>query len=143
MATKRLNPATIDDYIAAFAPDVQDVLQRVRQAVRAAAPEAAEVISYRIPAFRQEGIVVYFAAFKNHIGLYPPVRGDPALGKAVAPYAGEKGNLRFPLDQPIPLKLIGRIAKLRLEQNLAKAAARDRHRAVSRPKVDSDDHEAR
>jgi uncharacterized protein YdhG (YjbR/CyaY superfamily) len=106
-------------------------------------PEAAEVISYRIPAFRQEGIVVYFAAFKNHIGLYPPVRGDPALGKAVAPYAGEKGNLRFPLDQPIPLKLIGRIAKLRLEQNLAKAAARDRHRAVSRPKVDSDDHEAR
>ncbi len=65
---------------------------------------------------------MYFAAFKNHIGLYPPVRGDSDIAKAAAPYAGEKGNLRFPFDEPIPYDLIARITALRLKQNLAKAA---------------------
>jgi uncharacterized protein YdhG (YjbR/CyaY superfamily) len=111
---------TIDEYIAAFSPEVQSILQRVRQVVRQAAPEAQEVISYRMPALKQGGILVYFAAFKNHIGLYPPVSGDPAVVKAIAPYAGEKGNLRFPFDKPIPYDLIARITALRLKQNLAK-----------------------
>jgi uncharacterized protein YdhG (YjbR/CyaY superfamily) len=66
--------------------------------------------------------LVHFAAFKNHIGFYPPVSGDKGLDKALAPYRGEKGNLRFPLAQPLPYKLIERIVKLRLKQNLAKAA---------------------
>jgi uncharacterized protein YdhG (YjbR/CyaY superfamily) len=113
-------PTTIDEYIAAFSPEVQSILQRVRQVVRQAAPEAQEVISYRMPALKQGGVLVYFAAFKNHIGLYPPVSGDPAIVKAIAPYAGEKGNLRFPFDKPIPYDLIARITALRLKQSLAK-----------------------
>lgn len=124
MATQRPAAATVDAYIAAFPPDVQAVLQQVRQAVRAAVPVAEETISYQIPAYKQAGILVYFAAFKNHIGFYPPVSGDPALEAAVAPYAGEKGNLRFPLAEPVPLELIGRITRYRLQQNLAKAAAK-------------------
>ena len=126
MAGKRKTPRDIDDYISGFAPDVQRVLQRIRSAVRKAAPAAEEMISYQMPAFTQNGVLVYFAAFKTHIGLYPPVRGDAAIQKAVAPYAGEKGNLRFPLDEPIPYALITRIVKLRLRQSLAKAAVRKR-----------------
>ncbi len=124
MTTKRHTPESIDAYIAAFSPDVQAVLQQVRQAVRRAAPDAQETISYQIPAFKLNGVLVYFAAFKNHIGFYPPVRGDARLEKAVAPYAGAKGNLRFPLDQPIPFGLIERITKLRLKQCMAKANAK-------------------
>jgi uncharacterized protein YdhG (YjbR/CyaY superfamily) len=126
MKTNPAPPTTIDQYIAAFPPEVQGILQRVRRLVREAAPDAQEVISYGMPAFRQDGIIVYFAAFRNHLGLYPPVRGDPDIEKAVAPYAGEKGNLRFPLGQPIPYDLIARIAAFRLGQNLAQAATRRR-----------------
>ena len=92
---------------------MQEILQKIRLTVRGAVPDAEETISYRMPAFRKKKILIYFAAFKNHVGLYPPVKGDTALLKAVAPYAGEKGNLRFPLDQPIPYELIERIVKLR------------------------------
>jgi len=92
--------------------------------VRSAAPDAQETISYQIPAFKLDGVLVYFAAFKKHIGFYPPVRGDARLEKAVSPYAGEKGNLRFPLDQPIPFDLIERIAKLRVKQSMAKATSK-------------------
>jgi uncharacterized protein YdhG (YjbR/CyaY superfamily) len=113
-------PATIDDYIRASRPGVRSILERIRRTVRAAAPEAMEVISYRMPALKLHGILVYFAAFKNHIGLFPPVSGDPKLVKAAAPYAGEKGNLRFPLDQPIPYDLIKRIVSHRAKQNGAK-----------------------
>jgi uncharacterized protein YdhG (YjbR/CyaY superfamily) len=111
---------TVDAYIAAAAPEARGILERIRATVRAAAPDAQEAISYRMPAFVQGGVLVYFAAFKQHIGLYPPVRGDARLEKAVARYAGEKGNLRFPLDEPIPYELITRIVELRLKQNLAK-----------------------
>jgi uncharacterized protein YdhG (YjbR/CyaY superfamily) len=116
----RLNqslPVNIDEYIASFQPDIQAILTKIRSTIRNAAPAAEEVISYRMPAFKLNGILVYFAAFKKHIGLYPPVRGDAKLQKAIAPYAGEKGNLRFPLDQPIPYDLIERIVKLRVKQN--------------------------
>lgn len=129
-------PTTVDDYIAPLAPEVRVILQTIRQTIRAAAPEAKEVISYQIPAFRQQGMLVYFAAFKNHIGFYPPVRGDALLEKALGPYAGEKGNLRFPLDQPIPYPLIDQIVKLRLAQNLAKpAGARAKTTEKSRAKT--------
>lgn len=117
-------PGTIDEYIAACSPETRSILERVRQVVRDAAPDAEETISYRMPALRQNGILVYYAAFKHHIGLYPPVSGDARIEKAAAPYAGEKGNLRFPLDEPIPYDLISRITKLRLKQNRAKAASR-------------------
>jgi uncharacterized protein YdhG (YjbR/CyaY superfamily) len=124
MATGRAAPKTIDEYIAAFSPDVRTVLERIRFTIHNAAPDAQETISYRIPTFTQGGVVVYFAAFRNHIGLYPPVSGDARLERAIAPYAGEKGNLKFPLHQPIPYDLIERIVKLRVKQNLAKAAAK-------------------
>jgi uncharacterized protein YdhG (YjbR/CyaY superfamily) len=119
-------PATIDDYIAGFALPVQALLQQVRATVRRAAPQAEEVISYRIPALRQQGVLVYFAAFKGHIGFYPPVQGDEALEREAAPWAGEKGNLRFPFDQPIPWDLIERITAHRSRQDLAASAGRKR-----------------
>ncbi len=113
-------PQNIDDYIAGFPPEKRTILEKIRSTIRNAAPEAKEVISYRMPTFTQNGVLVHFAAFKNHIGLYPPVSGDAELEEALAPYAGEKGNLRFPLDQPIPFGLIERIVKHKLAQNTAK-----------------------
>ncbi len=121
MPTRGATPDNVDEYIATFSPQVQAVLERIRTTVRRTAPDAQEIISYKIPAFTLNGILVYFAAFKKHIGLYPPVKGDAKLEKAISPYAGEKGNLRFPLDQPIPYDLIKRIVKLRVKQNLSKA----------------------
>jgi uncharacterized protein YdhG (YjbR/CyaY superfamily) len=114
----------IDEYIDAFPPKVQVILERIRRTVRKGAPDAEEIISYRMPAFRQNGILVYFAAFKKHIGLFPPVSGDAGIEKAIAVHAGPKGNLQFPLDRPIPYELIGRIVTLRVKQNLAKAGAK-------------------
>lgn len=92
-------PVSIDEYIASALPGVRPILTHIRRVIRSAAPEAEELINYRMPAFRLHGILVYFAAFRNHIGLFPPVSGDPKLRKAVEPYAGPKGNLRFPLDR--------------------------------------------
>ena len=120
------SPADVDAYIAAFAPEVQAILQKVRRTVAAAAPHAHEVISYRMPALRQHGVLVYFAAFKKHIGFYPPIRGDTKLEAAAARYAGEKSNLRFPLDEPIPYPLIARLTKLRARQDDAAAKAKKR-----------------
>jgi uncharacterized protein YdhG (YjbR/CyaY superfamily) len=123
-----VTPKNIDEYIASCAPEVQAVLERIRSTIRSAAPDARETISYRIPAFTQNGALVYFAAFKQHIGFYPPVTGDARLEEAVSPYAGEKGNLRFPLDRPIPCGLIERIVKHRVRQNLEKTAPSRRKR---------------
>ena len=117
-------PANIDEYIATAAPAARPLLEEIRRVVRAAAPEAEELISYRMPAFRQHGILVFFAAFKHHIGVFPPVSGDARLEQAAQPYAGPKGNLRFPLDRPIPYALIRRIVKHKLNQNLARALAK-------------------
>jgi uncharacterized protein YdhG (YjbR/CyaY superfamily) len=117
-------PASIDEYIATAAPAARPLLREIRRVVRAAAPGAEELISYRMPAFGQNGILVYFAAFKHHIGVFPPGSGDARLERALEPYAGPKGNLRFTMDRPIPYALIRRIVKLRLKQNLARASAR-------------------
>jgi uncharacterized protein YdhG (YjbR/CyaY superfamily) len=125
---KTLAPNDFQEYMSQFTPDVQAILKEIRGTIKAAAPDAEEIISYRMPAFRLHGILVYFAAFKKHIGLYPPVSGDKAIEKAIARYAGPKGNLQFPLDQPIPMNLIRRIVKLRVKQNLAKAAANKKKR---------------
>jgi len=98
-------------------------LKKVRATIRDAAPESEERISYRMPAFFQDGALVYFAAFKQHIGLYPPVQGDEKLQQALAPYRGEKGNLKFPLDEPIPYGLIKRVVKARVKANQARQSA--------------------
>jgi uncharacterized protein YdhG (YjbR/CyaY superfamily) len=118
----------IDGYISQFPADVLAILQKVRETIRHAAPDAKEKISYQMPAFKQHGILVYFAGWKKHIGLYPPITGDKAVEKAVARYAGPKGNLQFPLDEPIPYDLIERIVKLRVKQDSAKAAAKRKKR---------------
>src|ERR671934_227728 len=95
-------PKDIDGYISQLPADVQVIFEKVRQTIRHAAPDAKETISYLMPAFKQHGILVYIAAWQKHIGLYPPISGDKALEKAIAPYAEPKGNLQFPLDEPIP-----------------------------------------
>ena len=109
----------VDAYIARFPKPVQALLRKVRRTILAGAPKATEFISYRIPAYRQNRILMYFAGFKAHIGLFPPVRGNAALEKAVAKYAGPKGNLRFPYDEPLPLTLISRIVRHKLRQDAA------------------------
>ncbi|MFN8669745.1 MAG: DUF1801 domain-containing protein [Gemmatimonadaceae bacterium] len=108
-------PATIDAYIAAAPIDVQPILERIRQTVRKAAPRAEERISYRMPAFFLDGVILYFAAFKKHIGVFPPVR-DAALRLQLAKYAGPKGNLQFPLSEPVPYALITKIVKARVRE---------------------------
>ena len=110
-------PRSIDEYIERCAPEAQPILRRVRATIAKAVPDAVETISYRIPAFKLRRVVVYFAAFRHHIGLYPPVKHNAALEKAIAPYAGEKGNLRFPIDRKMPYGLIARIAKFRAKQS--------------------------
>ena len=113
-------PTPVDEYIADFPPAMRKILREVRATIRKAAPDADETISYRIPTFKQDGrTVVHFAGFKNHIGMYPPVN-DAALKKAVARYAGEKGNLRFPLDEKMPHSLISRIVKSKLKEAKAR-----------------------
>ena len=118
--------ATVDAYIAESSPAAQPALRRIREIVRRAAPDAEEIISYRMPAFRGNRIVVYFAAFKNHIGLFPPIEGDARLAEALAGYRGPKGNLRFPLNEPMPYNLIERVVRLRAKQDKATATAQKR-----------------
>ncbi len=124
MKAERKAPANIDDYIAAFPAEIRSILEKIRATIRKAAPNATETISYQIPTFTLCGNLVHFAAFKNHIGLYPPVRSDEKLRDEASAYANEKGNLRFPLDERIPYALIGRIVKARVRENLAKAERR-------------------
>jgi uncharacterized protein YdhG (YjbR/CyaY superfamily) len=121
-------PASIDEYIAACPPEVQPVLQKVRATIQRAVPDALETISYRMPTFTLNGVVLHFAVFKHHIGLFPPVHGDPALMEQISPYAGEKGNLRFRLDRRIPYALVAKLAKVRARQN------RDRPTRVTAPR---------
>jgi uncharacterized protein YdhG (YjbR/CyaY superfamily) len=123
MTHVRQPPKSVDAYIAGFPADVQLVLQRIRRTIRAEAPRAEEVISYGIPMFRFGGPLVYFAAFKKHIGFYPPVVGSTSLLKQAAPYKGPKGNLKFPLDEPMPYELIRRLVRARLRAVGGKTAA--------------------
>jgi uncharacterized protein YdhG (YjbR/CyaY superfamily) len=114
----------MDEYIADFPADIQEILQKIRATIRKAAPDATERISYRMPCFALHGNLVYFAAFKKHIGLFPPVSGDEKLKKEASVYAGPKGNLQFPLDEPIPYALISKIVKARVKENKKRAAAK-------------------
>ena len=119
---------SIDEYIATFPADTQKILQELRAAIKAAAPEAEEKISYQIPTFALHGNLVHFAAFKNHIGFYPTPGGIQAFKKELSVYASAKGSVQFPVDQPLPLKLVGKIVKFRVAENLKRAAARSHRR---------------
>ncbi|MGO4291708.1 iron chaperone [Chitinophaga sp. RAB17] len=116
--------STIDEYIAGFPPDIQEILEQVRATVKKSAPKAEETISYGMPAFKQNGHLVYFAAFKNHIGFYPIPSGMEQFKAELAGYKTGKGSVQFPLDEPMPLTLIGKIVKFRVKENEKKSAAK-------------------
>ena len=119
MKSKRAGFNSIDEYIATFPKDVQKILEELRATIKAAAPDAEETISYNIPTFTLHGTyLIYFAGWKNHISMYPIPSGTKAFNKEVSQYVAGKGTLRFPLDKPLPLKLITRIVKLRVAENL-------------------------
>ncbi len=114
---------TIDEYIGGFPAEVRKVMQQLRATIRKEAPEATETISYAIPAFNLNGsYLVYFAGFKNHIGFYPAPTGMEAFKKDFAKYKTGKGSVQFPLDEPLPLALIRKIVKFRMNENREKAA---------------------
>jgi len=110
----------IDSYIAGFPEDIRERLEQVRATIRKAAPQAEEAIKYAMPTFVLNGNLVHFAAFKNHIGFYPAPTGMAAFKKDLAPYHTGKGSVQFPLDKPVPLSLITKIVKMRVQENLAK-----------------------
>ena len=112
---------SIDDYIKSFPPGIKKLLQQVRASIQKAAPGAEETIKYAMPTFMLNGNLLHFAAFKNHIGLYPTPNGIEAFKKELSVYKGAKGSVQFPLDQPMPLELIGKIVKYRVAENMAKA----------------------
>ncbi len=110
----------IDDYLSIFPKEVQIILEEMRQEIRAAAPEAEEVISYQMPAFKQKGVLVWFAAFKDHIGFFPTALGVEAFKEELSGYETSKGTIRFPIDKPIPLDLVKKIVEFRVKENLGK-----------------------
>ncbi len=129
MRNNQTAPKTIDEYVAGFPQDVQAILEKIRTTIRKAAPGAEETIKYGMPTFTLKGNLVYFAAFKKHIGFYPPTSAKSAkFKKELSVYEGAKGSLKFPLDKPIPFDLISRIVKLRVKENLERAEANGRKR---------------
>jgi uncharacterized protein YdhG (YjbR/CyaY superfamily) len=114
---KQTSFKNIDEYIATFPPETQTRLSQLRAAIHEAAPQAEETISYQMPAFRQNGVLVYFAAFKNHIGFFPTAAGIEAFKDKLSTYKTSKGTIQFPLNQPLPLDLIKEIVKTRVKQN--------------------------
>ena len=112
---------TIDEYIANCPKEVQKKLRQMREAIKVAAPQATEKISYRMPTFYLNGNLVHFAALKNHIGFYPTPSGVQAFLKETSKYASTKGAIQFPLDEPLPLKLVSKIVKFRVKENLKRA----------------------
>jgi len=117
---------TIDEYIATFPAVIQARLQELRAAIKTAAPGAEEKISYQMPAFALNGILVYFAGWKNHIGFYATPNGNEAFKEELSAYEYAKGSIKFPNDQPLPLGLITRMVKFRVAENLAKAARKSK-----------------
>lgn len=122
----KTSPTTIDEYIAGYPPEVQVILKKVRATIKAAAPDAVEAIKYQIPTFVLNGNLVSFAAYKQHIGLYPIPAGTQKFQKAIAVYRAAKSTLRFPLDEPIPYDLISQLAKYLVKENAARAKARQK-----------------
>ncbi|MGC1377240.1 MAG: DUF1801 domain-containing protein [Anaerolineales bacterium] len=120
--------ASIDEYIATFPEEVQKKLQELRAVIKAAAPDAQEKISYQMPTFALKGNLIHFAAWKNHIGLYPTPSGTQEFQQELSVYESAKGSVKFPMDKPLPLELIGRIVKFRVAENLKKADAKSSKR---------------
>jgi uncharacterized protein YdhG (YjbR/CyaY superfamily) len=124
MENNKPAPTTIDEYIAGFPTDIQEKLHAMRATIHAAAPEATEKISYGMPTFYQQGNVVHFAAFKNHIGFFPAPSGIERFAQEIGPFQTSKGTLQFPLTQPIPFDLVTKITEFRVQENLTRAKAK-------------------
>lgn len=124
MSTEKSTPKDIDEYIASYPEDVQEILGKIRATIRKAAPDAGEKISYGMPTFTLKGNLVHFAAFKKHIGFYPIPSGIEEFKDELSVYKQGKGSVQFPLDEPIPYELISRIVEFRVKENLKKAEAK-------------------
>lgn len=129
MKSAQKPPSDIDSYIARFPVEIQTILKKIRTTIKNAVPKAEETIKYGMPTFTTPaGHLVYFAAFKKHIGLFPPTSGDGAYRKAASAYEGPKGNLKFSLDAAIPYDLITRMVKFRLKESQTRATAKRQER---------------
>jgi len=116
--------ATVDEYIALAEPKAKKALKDIRKTIKSAAPKAEEVISYQIPGYKYHGMLVFFAAWKNHISLYPAPWSADSLKKEMSVYEGSKGTIKFPIDKPMPLALIKKMVKYRMKQNEERAASK-------------------
>lgn len=114
--------ASVDEYIATAEPKMKKALKDIRKTIKSAAPKAEEVISYQIPGYKYHGMLVFFAAWKNHISFYPAPWGADALKKEMSAYEGSKGTIKFPLDKPMPLALIKKMVKYRMKENEMRAS---------------------
>jgi len=121
---KSTGPRNIDEYIAGFPKDVQATLRKIRVTIRKAAPGAQETISYEIPTFKLNGTLISFAAFSQHIGLYPAPTGSESFNRRLSAYRSSKSTVKFPLDKLVPYSLVTQIVKLRVQANREKAAAK-------------------
>ena len=130
MATTTKFPVakTVDEYIDRYPPKVQNVLHKLRRTIRKAAPRAEEVISYAIPGYKYHGMLIFFAAFTNHVSVYPAPRSNAQFKKELTGYKGGKGTAQFPLEEPIPYALVTRIVKFRLKENELRVAAKQKQR---------------
>ena len=126
MKDKANAPKDVEAYIAGFPAETQKLLLGLRNAIKKAAPKAEETISYRMPAYKYHGMLVYFAGYKNHIGFYPTSSGIREFKKELSAYKGSKGTVQFPLGTPLPLKLISSITRFRIKENLAKEEMKGR-----------------
>lgn len=114
----------VDEYIATFPTDMQLLLEQLRSAIKKAAPEAEEGISYQMPAYKYFGMLVFFAGYKSHVGFYPTPSGIEQFKKELSGYDGAKGSVQFPIDKPLPLRLVSKIVKFKIKENQSKTAAK-------------------
>lgn len=128
-------PVNIDEYISNFPVHIQEKLQELRAAIKRAAPEAVEKISYQMPAFTQNGILVYFAAHSNHIGFYPTAKGIEVFKEQLSGFKCSKGTIQFPLDKPLPLELITKIVIFRSTENYIKAESKANMKQKNKGKI--------
>lgn len=117
-------PKDIDEYIASYPKETQKLLKQIRATIQKTAPKAEEIISYSMPAFKLNGMLVWFAAYAKHIGFYPGASGIAAFKKELSIYKGAKGSVQFPLDKPLPIGIISKIVKFKIFENLQKAKAK-------------------
>jgi uncharacterized protein YdhG (YjbR/CyaY superfamily) len=121
---------TVEEYVSAFPAGTKKILQEVRKTIKQAAPQAEELISYNMPAFKLHGMLVYYAAYKGHIGFYPTASGIEVFKKELSAFKNSKGAVQFPIQEPIPFDLISKIVKFRVKENLEKEKAKKTHATI-------------